>query len=158
MPSAFGQSTAKDIMSRDVKCLTPDTTLRAAADALARARISGAPVVDRQGRCVGVFSTADLARWINLEGRSGWFEGITGTEGSADVFDVEVLPNEEIRLYMTADPVTASADTTVAQLAQMMVDGGIHRVVITDTAQRPVGLVSSTDILALVAKQEQSVA
>jgi CBS domain-containing protein len=155
MAGPFSTLTAADIMSRDVLKLTPDLTLRAAADTLGRARISGAPVVDAQGKCIGVFTVSDLARWIKNEGRGGQMEGIVGQgKGGWDVFDVEVLPNEEIRLYMTADPVTAAPTTPVSLLARMMVDVGIHRIVITDTAQRPIGMVSSTDILALVARQE----
>lgn len=154
MAANFETLTAADIMSRDVLTLTPQLTLRAAADALARGRISGAPVVDDLGRCIGVFSRSDLARWINTEGRGGRVEGIAAVaDPTWDVFDVEVLPNEEIRLYMTNDPVTAPATASVVQLARMMVDAGVHRVIITDSERRPTGMVSSTDILALVAQR-----
>lgn len=49
----------RDIMTTDVVTLTPDTTLRDAADLLARRHLSGAPVV-RHGGIVGVISTSDL--------------------------------------------------------------------------------------------------
>lgn len=49
----------RDIMTADVVTVTPDTTLRDAADLLARRHVSGAPVVDG-GRVVGVVSASDI--------------------------------------------------------------------------------------------------
>jgi CBS-domain-containing membrane protein len=54
--------------------------------------------------------------------------------------------------FMTADPVTASTDTPIRTLTRMMIDAAIHRVVVVDEAGRPVGIVSSTDVLAAVAR------
>jgi CBS-domain-containing membrane protein len=48
------QLTAEDLMSRDVLVIPQRTTLRYAAHLLAQAAVSGAPVVDEEGRCVGV--------------------------------------------------------------------------------------------------------
>ena len=57
-----------------------------------------------------------------------------------------------VREYMTPDPVTAPADTPIRTLAQMMIDASVHRVIVVDDAGRPVGIVSSTDVLAAVAR------
>jgi CBS domain-containing protein len=53
--------------------------------------------------------------------------------------------------YMTQDPVTVSPGTHISDLARMMTDAHIHRVIVVDGQNRPVGIVSSTDILAAVA-------
>jgi CBS-domain-containing membrane protein len=55
--------TAGDLMSRDVKTIPAGMPLREAARELARLGIHGAPVGDEAGRCVGVLSVSDLARW-----------------------------------------------------------------------------------------------
>jgi CBS domain-containing protein len=68
--------------------------------------------------------------------------------------DVEKLPAEEVRHYMTADPVTARPETPIRDLARWMLDAHIHRIVVVDEEQRPVGIVSGTDILAAVAYAE----
>ena len=52
---------------------------------------------------------------------------------------------------MTADPVTVSPHTPIGKLARLMLDAHIHRVVVVDEQRRPIGIVSSTDILAAVA-------
>jgi CBS domain-containing protein len=50
-------------MSRDVVTVPREMSLQQAARVLRRAGVSGAPVVDGQGRCVGVLSAADFLRW-----------------------------------------------------------------------------------------------
>ena len=56
----------RDIMTTDVVTLTPDTTLRDAADVLARRHLSGAPVV-RGTDVVGVLSTSDLLEFAGSQ-------------------------------------------------------------------------------------------
>src|SRR3954466_947641 len=55
--------TAQDVMSRDVVTIPRQMPLGDAARLLRRASVSGAPVVDERGRCVGVLSAADFLRW-----------------------------------------------------------------------------------------------
>lgn len=70
------------------------------------------------------------------------------------IVKVESLPSEEVRQYMTADPVTVLPSSRIAALAQMMVDAHVHRLIVVDDMQRPIGVVSSTDVLAAVARAE----
>ncbi len=67
------------------------------------------------------------------------------------VVDVENLPTDEVRRFMTPDPVTARPDTSIRTLARHMIDAHIHRVIIVDEAQKPLGIVASTDLLAALA-------
>ncbi len=53
---------------------------------------------------------------------------------------------------MTADPVAADERTPIAELAQMMVDARVHRVVIVDSNYSPCGIVTTTDILGAVSR------
>jgi CBS domain-containing protein len=66
--------------------------------------------------------------------------------------NVEKLPGDEVRLFMTPDPVTVRPDTAIRTLARMMVDAHIHRIVVADEEGKPVGVVSSTDLLAALAQ------
>ncbi len=54
--------TAKELMTKEVVHLNQEMSVKEAALVLVKNGISGAPVVDRQGRCMGVFSTTDLLR------------------------------------------------------------------------------------------------
>jgi CBS domain-containing protein len=67
------------------------------------------------------------------------------------VVDVEKTPADDVRHFMTADPVMVGPDTPLRILARLMIDAHVHRVIVVDEARRPVGIVSSTDILAAVA-------
>jgi CBS domain-containing protein len=152
--------TAADLMSREVTTLPRNMSLRAAAHLLSEMQISGAPVVNEVGECVGVLSATDFMHQVGYGER-----GALSSSAESDlihsawqIVDRASLPTDEVGRYMTADPVTVSPGTSIAELAREMIDAHIHRIIVVDPANRPVGVVSSTDILAAVAKAEAHVA
>jgi CBS-domain-containing membrane protein len=144
--------TAEDVMSCAVKTIPQEMPLQEAARLLAHEQISGAPVVDTRGRCVGVLSATDFVRWAEKGTKA--VHSATWPSYCSDwqVVDLEFLPREEVRCHMSSDLVTAAPTATVTELARWMLDAHIHRVVVIDAERRPVGIVSSTDILAAVAR------
>lgn len=153
----FAHLTAANLMSPDVIVISEETPLREAACLLAREHISGAPVVDAEGRCVGILSANDFVRWAS---ESGLTDARAGTERLSfcaewEMVDVDRLPTDEVRAYMTRDPVTAERETPIAELARRMLEAHIHRMIVVDKARRPVGIVTSTDLLAAVAYTPQ---
>src|SRR5947207_11597744 len=142
--------TAADLMSTDVVMIPQAMSLRSAAHRLAQAGISGAPVVDDDGCCVGVISAGDFIAWAEKGERAAKQRPAEAccVHSSWQVMVPEALPVEEVRCYMTPDPVTVSPVTTIMELARMMVDASIHRVIVVDERERPIGIVSSTDIIA----------
>jgi CBS-domain-containing membrane protein len=151
----FSSLTAADLMSRDVVVIPRHLSLRMAAHLLAQSKVSGAPVIDGCGACVGVISSTDFVNWAQDEHAVRHDRGhCTCATSEWQVFDPEALPLDEVGRHMTADPVTAAEGTRIGELARMMLDAHIHRVVIVDEKNRPVGVVSSTDIIAAVAESE----
>jgi predicted transcriptional regulator len=192
--------TAADLMTRVVIYLREWQSLREAADELLRARVHGAPVVDAGGRCVGVLSVTDLARWAargsgpapvrpracshqKTYRRAGGEEvtlctlpagkcPLQSPKAVADgrvvqvcrepycvclewqMVEMDSLPAEEVRHYMTQEPVTADPETPVRLLARRMIEAAVQRVVVTDSAGGPVGIVSATDLVAAVAEAD----
>jgi CBS-domain-containing membrane protein len=144
--------TAEDLMSRDLILIPRHVSLRTAAHLLSSGHVSGAPVIDDEGCCVGVLSGTDFVRWA--EGKT---TARVQPRGSGCVcsdwqmVDTDFLPEEEVRTFMTADPVTVPPGLTITELARRMLDAHIHRLVVVDEGRRPVGIVSTTDILAAVA-------
>jgi hypothetical protein len=65
---------------------------------------------------------------------------------------LEKLPTEEVGRFMTPDPVTAQPATPLKSLAQMMMDADLQQIFVVDEQRRPVGFVSRTDLLALLAR------
>jgi CBS-domain-containing membrane protein len=145
--------TAYQLMSRDVMVVPEHMSLRRAARLLSESHISGAPVVDETGRCVGVLSATDFVR------RAGKDNGLSKPVDIPGFWadwcingEIDRLPEEEVFKFMTKDPVTIRPATPLADLARQMVDGHIHRLIVVDVQERPIGVVSSTDILAAVAR------
>jgi CBS domain-containing protein len=146
--------TAEDVMSRNLLVIPHRMSLRAAACMLSRADITGAPVVDETGRCVGVISAVDFLHFAQ-NGRPAMPRPAHGGISTAwQMVEMEQVPTEEVSAYMTKDPVTASPTATVVELAKIMMEAHIHRVIVVDAKMRPVGIVSSTDVVAAVAREE----
>jgi CBS domain-containing protein len=147
---------AAEIMTVAPTLIPRDMSLEAAARMLSRDQISGAPVVDDLGRCVGVLSTTDYLHWVERRGRP-----IKESHDHSEcvcawqMVDVEKLPDDTVSSWMTHDPVTATPDTPICDLARAMTDAHIHRIVVVDENGRPIGVVSSTDILAAVARAKE---
>ncbi len=150
-PKPLAAWTAESLMSREVKTIPQTMSLREAAGLLLREQISGAPVVDEQGRCIGMLSSSDFVRWAEQGSQKVHCHSHPCFCSDWQVVDLEFLPSDEVRWYMTADPVTVTPSVSITVLARQMLDAHIHRVVVVDWERRPIGIVSSTDILAAVA-------
>jgi len=148
--------TADELMTRPVAVFAQETSLRAAAHLLSQWRVSGAPVVDAAGRCVGVLSAIDFVHWAKNERPAGAVDRVWAPGVCSDwqLVELEFLPKDAVRWYMTPDPVTATPATPITELARRMRDAHIHRVIVVDEDRRPLGIVTSTDILAAVARVE----
>jgi CBS domain-containing membrane protein len=144
--------TAADLMSSPVVTIPREMPLPEADQLLVREQLSGAPVVDGQGRCVGVLSSTDFVRWA--EARAGVATprrvprkgGPGGQAGGPDEHRAEAAGE-----YMTADPVAVRPGAGIRDVARVMLDAHIHRVAVVDEQRRLLGLISSTDVLAAVA-------
>jgi CBS-domain-containing membrane protein len=146
--------TAADLMSRNLVLVPQNMSLQGAARLISRAHVSGAPVVNDEGRCVGVLSTTDFLHWV--ENGNTRHKPEEGVWHSWQIFEKEASPTDTVGCFMTADPVNVAAGTSIGDLAQMMLDARIHRVIVVDHNERPIGIVSSTDVLAAVARETRS--
>jgi CBS-domain-containing membrane protein len=146
--------TAADLMTTTVVAIPRAMSLRGAAHLLAQAHISGAPVVDGSGHCIGVLSTTDFVSWADKgdAARHPRLPAVDCPHSEWQVLEPEQLPADEVGEYMTPDPVTVLPGTSIGELARQMTDAHIHRVIVVDAERRPVGIVSSTDILAALAR------
>ncbi len=143
---------AASLMSRSVVLIPREMSLPGAAHLLAQAKVSGAPVVDEDGRCIGVISTTDFLHIVEKDKAPtpSKMNSVTSwqiLEGGPDA-------NGTVGDYMNHDPVTVFSDAHVGEIARMMIDAHIHRVIVVDERNRPVGIVSSTDILGAVAQAD----
>jgi CBS domain-containing protein len=130
-------------------------SLREAASLLHRSNISGAPVMDPEGRCLGILSSTDFVTWAEegpepeAEREATTFLGPWG-----ELISLDEAAETQICRYMTAEPVTVAPTSPIGELAKKMVDSHIHRVLVVDQGQ-PCGIVTSTDVLAAVVRATQ---
>jgi len=145
---------AGDIMTRDVVCLNEELDVRACERILLDRGISGAPVVDTNGRLRGVLSKTDLVTHHYTDGEDISDGGPYRLEGVRGAHVVQVSPMCA-RDIMTPVPCVATESHTLEELAALMVRREVHRIVICRERQ-PVGIVSSMDILRAIAEEPQA--
>ncbi|RMF69348.1 MAG: CBS domain-containing protein [Calditrichaeota bacterium] len=151
--------TAKDIMNPEVITVSDDLTVHELANLFTEKMISGAPVVDQEGRLVGVVSLSDIVRNDTqratiVKERSetnfylhGWEDRLTEEELSE--FHVETIDEMLVRDIMTPILFEVSEDTSLAEMADMMINGRIHRLIVT-RAGKVVGIVTTLDMLKAI--------
>lgn len=146
---------AIDIMSRNITLIPRKMSLQGAARMLARAGVTGAPIVDDDGHCVGVLSTTDFMHAIEKE--TNLPHSATGRpNGLSQPWEIPECAQASctcVEHYMTRDPVLVAPGTPIGKLAQIMMDAHIHRTIVIDpVTHSPCGIVSSTDIIAALAR------
>ena len=156
------KTTAGDLMVREVVTLDPSDVLAQAASVLLRERISGAPVVDEAGTCVGVLSASDIigaeekvAEERQEVAESSFFNFNLALPMSVYADKLEqvrdkLAPAAEqvVERFMTSEVVTVDENTALRSVLHQMVDSHVHRVVVLDATRRLFGIISTTDVLA----------
>jgi len=142
---------ARDLMTRDVVVIPDDLSIQEAAERLCRQQVSGAPVIDHRGVVVGVLSSSDFVR-LATGGERAASKPCDCVCAEWQVVAIDRLPKESVRRFMTVDLVTATEDTPVPELARMMVEAHIHRVIVVGGDGTPKGIVTTSNILGAVAK------
>ena len=141
--------TVTDCMTREVFAVAPETSLDVTARLFSAHHISGAPVVDDDGRGVGVITLYDLCdpdRPCGAGVGSSTCYKISGT--IIDRFDGgKVSRPGRADDVMTAFVVQVPADMPVREAMRLMVTDGIHRLFVHDGDKRIAGIVTSMDIL-----------
>jgi len=144
--------TAGAIMRREVITVRDTWDVREALRVLEENRISGAPVLDADGRLVGVLSVTDIAR-ANLlrepaSQESDFYRTVSPDEYPRG-FHAERYDAILVQEVMTPLVIDAPENISIDRLAALMVDLHIHRVIITRDSKL-VGIVTSLDLLRLV--------
>ncbi len=143
--------TARDIMTPEPMCVEPSTTIRQLAMILEQNEISGAPVVDQQGRLIGIVSKSDLIRSCSegtVDIPPAYLFEVLYEQGEEDD-NSEIIPEPLVCVqdFMTESPVTVSPKTPAAEIAKVMCERHIHRVIVVDYEKYPVGMITTLDLL-----------
>ena len=150
--------TAADVMTPEVLMVPEDMTVSELADYLTEHEITGAPVVDKKGKAVGVVSVTDIAAAHTGGDPSPGphHEYFRGAEGFAvrEMRGFQVGDDERrVVEIMTPTIFSVPEETPVSQVARTMIAGRIHRLLVT-RKERIVGIVTSLDLLSLLCDKD----
>ena len=151
--------TIANFMSRDLIQVEPETSVKTIIQILSENHISGLPVVNPQGKLIGVISELDLLwqesgmtppPYITLLDSIIYLQNPT-------TYDRELhkVLGQTAAEVMTPKPLTIQADKPLSEAARIMHDRRIHRLFVLNEAEDLVGVITASDILRAMARAQE---
>jgi len=140
----------RDLMSREVRTVTPDTPIAAALEMLIGKAYRALPVVDGERRVVGILTDGDLLTRLELPSASVHLELTEAELGR----ELEVLrrSGQTVGDLMISPVITTTEDAPIADAVRVMTQHGIKRLPVVDRFGHLVGIVSRVDVLRALAQ------
>ena len=136
---------AADLMTKAVQLVSQEMDLVKAAALLAEKQISGAPVVDNEGKIVGVVSEKDFLKEMGFGATPSFMQIATHCLNNKGCM-IGNLRNRTVGDIMTRPAITGVPEMTIGDISALFVDRRINRLPIVNTDGRPVGIVTRTDL------------
>lgn len=163
MKKTLEKMVASDIMQTDVITADDKDNLQDAMALMTENHVTGLPVLDSRGRCIGIISATDILRFEQEHAE----ETSEVNDDLARHYDPDTGRWEDIRLssfaleefadvrvseIMSSEILSVAADTPVTSVAEKMLDGEVHRILVLDADQTILGVISATDFVRLFAE------
>lgn len=146
-----------DLMTIDVFAVRPDAGLDIVLDILIERGFGGSPVVEGDGKPIGVLSRTDILgerfRPAPEAIRPGPPVGPDRSGTGCAPGRAETGKGPTAADAMTRVAFTLSEDAAISEAANIMVRRGVHRVVVVSEDGRVTGIVTTSDVVRWVAKQ-----
>jgi len=146
----------KDVMSKDIVSIKPDDNAREALELLMKMEISGLPVIDENGKLVGMFTEKDILKntlpsYLEKVGKFVYEENPKSTRRK-----LQHLDHMKVSQLMRKDVVTTTDDTTLCEVARIMLMEKARRIPVVDKATKlVVGIIARGDVLKALAKEAE---
>ena len=120
---------AARLMSSDLETVTPDTLVEDAATQMQESGVGSLVVTDESNHLLGILTTTDF---VDIVAKS--------------------KPKAEttVERYMTTDVLTTTAQTSIVDVADIMLEHSIHHVPVVDDEEGVIGILSTTDLTAYI--------
>jgi CBS domain-containing protein len=142
-----------DLMTQNPVAVDPDAGFKEMVELMGRHRISALPVVNAQGRVVGVVSEADL---LVKEEREDLPPPHFFDTPARRQFRRKAL-GERAQDVMNSPAITATPDMTVVEAAGIMHRRRIKRLPVVDPLGRLVGILSRADVLKVFMRTDEAI-
>jgi CBS domain-containing protein len=149
-------------MTSDVVTLNEYMSVREAAKILAECNISGAPVLDNEGKLVGMLTETDILRSVkgaadevrmvfpSIHTMGVMFELAKGETEIMEAFEEQA--NTVVMDVMTKNVISCRQDEDLNKVASILVQKGINRLPVVDDEGHVVGIVTRGDIVRAFAQ------
>ena len=149
------ESTVKDVMTTRVVSVRKDASFRTMAAALREHRVSAFPVLDDDGKVIGVVSEADLLAKEALdsepEGMPGMIAGLLRRK------EHQKARGTTAGDLMTSPPITVTPDDTLERAARLMYTRKVKRLPVVDANGHLVGIVGRADLLSVFDRSDEDI-
>ena len=141
----------KDVMTFPVVLVEPDSPISQAIRIMLQRRISGLPVIDKQGGLVGIVTEGDFLRRAETgtqRRRPRWLEFLIGPGRLADEYTRS--HGRKVNEIMTPDPTAVNEDTPLEEIVKLMEKRQIKRIPVV-RGEQVVGIVTRANLVHAVA-------
>jgi len=146
---------ARDIMTRDVHCVTAAMPIQELARSFAEKQVSGFPVLDDDGRLAGVVTESDLIHQnqrLHIPTAVALFDSVI-VLGSSKRLEEEIRQMSATRVdeIMSRDPVTVTGETPLEDVARLMAERHVHTLPVLDEEGSLIGIIGKRDVIRAMA-------
>ena len=146
----------REIMTKDINSITPETTCQEAVGLLEKMQISGLPVIDEQNKLVGMFTEKEilsyiLPSYIEKVGRFIYAENPKATKTK-----FSQLSKIKVSQLMRRNVITTTEDTVLCEVARIMLTQKARRLPVLDKSGKVVGIVARGDVLKALTKEAKA--
>ncbi len=151
---------AKLAMTVDVLTVGPEESVSKVARKMSEKRVSAVPVVDEDGRLLGILSEGDLMRHYSADHqskRAKFLDQLSeGQKLSKEFLDTIRLDMLSAKDLMSKSVISATPDTPLSAIVDLMLKHKVKRVAIV-TDGKLVGLVSRADLMRRIVESPDDV-
>ena len=145
----------KDVMTTRVVSVTKAASFRTMAALLREHRVSAFPVLDDDGKVIGVVSEADMLAKEALKSEPGGMPGmITGILRRKEHEKARGTTAGDL---MTSPAVTVTPDDTIQRAARLMYTRKVKRLPVVDANGHLVGIIGRTDLLTMFDRSDEDI-
>lgn len=131
-----------EVMTRDVVTVTPDVILGRAARLMVEKHVKRLPVVDSDGKLVGILGRLDVLNTIAAVHLPQWHPEAHAVGGQATVADV-----------MTRAVPTVRESATIEEIFDLLVSSSHKRVVVVDDKRHVAGIIADSELISKVSRE-----
>jgi CBS-domain-containing membrane protein len=147
---------AKDIMTKEVITVKPETTLEELARLLMKRQISGAPVVDDKGKILGIVTENDLISKnsrLHIPTILRLFDAYIPLGTSKMESDIRKMAASTVEDICTKEIITVDEEASVEYIATIMTEKRIHILPVVREGKL-VGIIGKKDLIKGIAAEQ----